>query len=395
MPEYPEKLQALLDVFAGVTDTHERTQLLLDYAKRFKEVPPEVATRPFAKDHLVPHCESEAYVWAAPNADGTLKLHFAVENPSGVSAKALGAPCCRRRSRGSRGRNRQGRPRDRRAAVPAEHLDGQGHGPDVDGGGGAGAGQAPACLIGSSGRARLPGPRSAGAGIAVRHATSHGDRTLAPPPVYCPPCDPPSRCSSMAAVVFALTAPSGAGAARRLTVTSPTLAAGQPIPKQHTADGENISPALAWTGAPATTRSFALICDDPDVPMPRPFVHWVIYNIPATAKGLPENIPIDPAAAMPAEIAGAVQGLSGFRRPIYRGPAPPPGKPHHYHFTVYALDVAGLAPGLTKAQLVEAMPGTSSARASSSRPTSASHRLRRRTVSRTPWPTLRSPAAIC
>lgn len=91
MPEYPERLQALLDVFAGVTDVHERTQLLLDYAKRFKEVPPEVASRPFGRDHLVPHCESEAYVWAVPSPDGTLALHFAVENPSGVSAKALGA----------------------------------------------------------------------------------------------------------------------------------------------------------------------------------------------------------------------------------------------------------------------------------------------------------------
>ena len=91
MADYPEKLQALLDVFAGVTDTHERTQLLLDYAKRFKEVPADVAARPFAADHLVPHCESEAYVWAVPNGDGTLALHFAVENPSGISAKALAA----------------------------------------------------------------------------------------------------------------------------------------------------------------------------------------------------------------------------------------------------------------------------------------------------------------
>ncbi|MEP7119016.1 MAG: SufE family protein [Acidobacteriota bacterium] len=91
MPEYPERLQTLLDVFAGVTDVHERTQLLIDFARKFKEVPPEVATRPFAPDHLVKHCESEAYAWAVPNADGTLKLHFAVENPSGVSAKALGA----------------------------------------------------------------------------------------------------------------------------------------------------------------------------------------------------------------------------------------------------------------------------------------------------------------
>ena len=91
MPDYPERLQALLDVFAGVPDTHERTQLLIDFARRFKEVPPEVATRPFAPEHLVKHCESEAYAWAVPNADGTLKLHFAVENPSGVSAKALAA----------------------------------------------------------------------------------------------------------------------------------------------------------------------------------------------------------------------------------------------------------------------------------------------------------------
>jgi cysteine desulfuration protein SufE len=91
MPAYPERLQALLDVFAGVTDTHERTQLLIDFARRFKEVPPEVASRPFGDDHLVKHCESEAYAWAVPSADGTLKLHFAVENPSGVSAKALAA----------------------------------------------------------------------------------------------------------------------------------------------------------------------------------------------------------------------------------------------------------------------------------------------------------------
>ena len=91
MPEYPERLQTLLAVFAGVTDTHERTQLLIDFARKFKDVPPEVATRPFGPDHLVKFCESEAYAWAVPNADGTLKLHFAVENPSGVSAKALAA----------------------------------------------------------------------------------------------------------------------------------------------------------------------------------------------------------------------------------------------------------------------------------------------------------------
>ena len=85
------KLQALLDMFAEYPDTAERTELLLDYAGKYKEVPASVASRPFDKSALVPHCESEAYVWAVPNADGTMKLHFAVENPSGISAKALAA----------------------------------------------------------------------------------------------------------------------------------------------------------------------------------------------------------------------------------------------------------------------------------------------------------------
>ena len=78
-------------MFAEHPDTAERTELLLDYAGKYKEVPAAVASRPFDRNALVPHCESEAYVWAVPNADGTLKLHFAVENPSGISAKALAA----------------------------------------------------------------------------------------------------------------------------------------------------------------------------------------------------------------------------------------------------------------------------------------------------------------
>lgn len=85
----PAKLQDVLDLFATFDDPADRTNLLLSYADQFREVPRAVATRPFAKEHLVPHCESEAYVWALRQPDGTLKLHFAVENPSGVSAKAL------------------------------------------------------------------------------------------------------------------------------------------------------------------------------------------------------------------------------------------------------------------------------------------------------------------
>ncbi|HKV99239.1 MAG TPA: SufE family protein [Vicinamibacterales bacterium] len=83
------KLQDVLDTFALFPDPADRTNLLLDYAAQFKDVPPSVATRPFSREHLVPHCESEAYAWAEPQGDGTLKLYFAVENPSGVSAKAL------------------------------------------------------------------------------------------------------------------------------------------------------------------------------------------------------------------------------------------------------------------------------------------------------------------
>ena len=84
----PEKLQQLVDTFQ-MFDPADRTGMLLSYADQFKDVPPSIATRPFAKSHLIPHCESDAYAWAQKMPDGTLKLYFAVENPSGVSAKAL------------------------------------------------------------------------------------------------------------------------------------------------------------------------------------------------------------------------------------------------------------------------------------------------------------------
>jgi cysteine desulfuration protein SufE len=87
---YPAKLQAVIDMFA-MFDPADRTNMLLSYADQFKEVPPAIAERPFAKSHQVPQCESDAYAWAMKQPDGTLKLYFAVENPSGVSAKALAA----------------------------------------------------------------------------------------------------------------------------------------------------------------------------------------------------------------------------------------------------------------------------------------------------------------
>ena len=87
----PDRLQDVLDLFATFDDPADRTNLLLSYADQFREVPADVAKRPFGSEHLVPHCESEAYVWALKQPDGTLKLYFAVENPSGISARALGA----------------------------------------------------------------------------------------------------------------------------------------------------------------------------------------------------------------------------------------------------------------------------------------------------------------
>jgi Raf kinase inhibitor-like YbhB/YbcL family protein len=133
---------------------------------------------------------------------------------------------------------------------------------------------------------------------------------------------------------------------------------GAMMPRDYTPDGRNVSPPLTWSGVPSATRQLAVVCEDFDAGNPPPFVHWVIYKIPPTAKGLPEGVPIDPGAAMPAEIAGAVQGMNGFRRAMYRGPAPPAGRPHGYHFVVYALDAAlDLKPGLTRQELMDAMKG--------------------------------------
>ncbi|HML20102.1 MAG TPA: SufE family protein [Aggregatilinea sp.] len=89
MSEYPEKLKDVLDDFGFVTDRSERAELLMDYASRFEPVPARIAESPYPEDHRVPFCESEAYVWSEPEADGALKYFFAVENPQGLSAMAM------------------------------------------------------------------------------------------------------------------------------------------------------------------------------------------------------------------------------------------------------------------------------------------------------------------
>jgi Raf kinase inhibitor-like YbhB/YbcL family protein len=166
-------------------------------------------------------------------------------------------------------------------------------------------------------------------------------------------CGVPLAAALIAEMAAAQTPP------QRILVESPTMKDGEMMPREYTPDGRNVSPPLTWTNVPSGTKQFAVLCEDFDAGNPPPFVHWVIYNIPGTARGLPAAIPIDPAAPMPPEIAGAVQGASGFqRRQIYRGPAPPAGKPHNYHFVVYAVDVElNLKPGLTRDELLEAIKG--------------------------------------
>ena len=137
-----------------------------------------------------------------------------------------------------------------------------------------------------------------------------------------------------------------------LTLTSSAFAPQTMIPPRYTCTGEDVSPALAWTEPPAGTKSFALINDDPDAPAGT-WVHWVIYNLPPTSRGLEERVPNQ--EQLPDK---AAQGLNDFRRVGYGGPCPPPGRPHRYVFTLYALDTTlPLPPKSTKAQVERAMKG--------------------------------------
>jgi cysteine desulfuration protein SufE len=89
MSSYPDKLTDVLETFEMFSDPSERAHLLLSFSDQFKPVPAEIATRPYPQNHQIPQCESEAYAWAVKQPDDTLKLYFAVENPSGISARAL------------------------------------------------------------------------------------------------------------------------------------------------------------------------------------------------------------------------------------------------------------------------------------------------------------------
>jgi Raf kinase inhibitor-like YbhB/YbcL family protein len=136
-----------------------------------------------------------------------------------------------------------------------------------------------------------------------------------------------------------------------LKLTSTAFEEGGLIPPRHTCDGEDISPPLAWSGVPEGAKSLALVADDPDAPRGT-WVHWVIYNIPASEKGLAENVPERETLD-----GGARHGTNDFKKAGYGGPCPPSGT-HRYFFKLYALDAEpDLPSGVSKDQLLKAIEG--------------------------------------
>lgn len=151
-------------------------------------------------------------------------------------------------------------------------------------------------------------------------------------------------------------ATAAAQTAREIVVESATMSAGHPMPRDHSPDGRNESPPLRWSALPSGTRQIAVICEDDGAGNPPPWVHWIVYNVPASVGGLPQGIPFDPADPMPPGLEGVRQGNNGWGLAMYRGPAPPAGTVHEYEFTVYALDTElDLPTGLTRAELLEAI----------------------------------------
>jgi Raf kinase inhibitor-like YbhB/YbcL family protein len=136
-----------------------------------------------------------------------------------------------------------------------------------------------------------------------------------------------------------------------LLLTSTAFRHQQAIPSRHTCDGDDVSPALAWTGVPDGAKTLALVCDDPDAPR-RTFVHWVLFGLPAAEEALPEGVPT--AGRLD---SGARQGKNSAGKTGYMGPCPPSGT-HRYFFTLYAVDeVPELPADASKEQLLAAIRG--------------------------------------
>lgn len=136
-----------------------------------------------------------------------------------------------------------------------------------------------------------------------------------------------------------------------MKIESQAFKEGGTIPSKYTCDGIDVSPQLEWSDVPVGTKSFALICDDPDAPMGT-YVHWVIYNIPADERHLIENVPKTDSLKN-----GTLQGMNDFKKAGYGGPCPPGGT-HRYYFKLYALDkLLGAGSGISKNDLLKTMEG--------------------------------------
>lgn len=139
-------------------------------------------------------------------------------------------------------------------------------------------------------------------------------------------------------------------------IQSSAWVANGPVPIEYTGDGADRSPPLEWAQAPPATKEWAVVVDDPDAPTPQPWVHWVVYRIPAHVTALPAGLARDRELK---EFHGVRQGLNSWNEAGYRGPAPPRGHGmHHYHFTLYALSAQlNLPPGATNVELKKRMAG--------------------------------------
>jgi Raf kinase inhibitor-like YbhB/YbcL family protein len=161
------------------------------------------------------------------------------------------------------------------------------------------------------------------------------------PPTGSPPTSQPAKEATMSA---------------KMTLKSAAFGPNETIPRPYTGDGENKSPPLSWSGAPAETKQLALIVDDPDAPTPTPWVHWVLYAIPPDTTSLPEGIAPSLRVSQPPAL---MQGKNSFGKVGYGGPAPPRGHGRHrYFFKLYALNAPlSVEPGLFKEALLKAMSG--------------------------------------
>ena len=136
-------------------------------------------------------------------------------------------------------------------------------------------------------------------------------------------------------------------AQKKMSLSSSAFKDGHPIPVDYTCDGKNISPPLAWSGAPADTQSLLLIVDDPDAPA-GVWTHWILFNLTTDTSDLPEDFVKSPSTAKP--------GTNDFKKTGYGGPCPPAGKAHRYFFRIFALDTTlNLSPGATRKDVDAAM----------------------------------------